>query len=1070
MRKRSFGLLLMLGLLASVTACNHSEDSTDSTVRTSTTGEPTQVDGRRLIQIANDANATVNMVIAAGQARPGDTIQFDCGYYELGTGMVFQTTEDVIVEGCGMNETVLSFKGSDTAEGILAINVRGLIVRNLTVLDTPGDGVKLKGVDHGTLDHVRAMWSSGGGANSATPVTAENYAQALQVECTDPPFDDPRRPENQGNPFADTTSVDYTPSNETGRYGIYPVASRNILVTDSESIGASDAGIYVGQTTNAIIRNSRAAYNVMGLEIENVQGGEYDSNIAECNTGGFLIYDLDGLDQYGYASRMFNNIARMNNTYNFNSGGFVGNVPPGSGMITLSYDRIEIFNNEFRDNNTGGIIWASYALFPEGDRPSETQIDFYTEGVHIHDNVFINNGNNLPNPNFEAIVASGGGDVNTALPFLVGIKSALGVSAGSGSSEPSSLAELMANGGYRGAHIVWDGLLDSYDADCPYPVDQQGNPVPQATYAPGKPEYRNEHGNPACRYNAYKFDTAAEGAPRIEPDWLGCIEANNEFAADSVHFTNFHGLEGLELILSQDPSALDPATMQNLAASHDDSAFDCDTRFGQNLPALAPVVIPPFERSGQVAPAPSDARVAELCNADLGQNVNFAAALEVNCPSLQNYNLFADPQDPTSRPLSNGVPFVLNTKLFSDYSLKYRVAFMPPETQAQYRDNSDFGPNAGIVYPVGTILAKTFTFADETTASENPAETRLLIKRANPDGSVYWSGMAYVWTTENGRKLARLAEAGATLSAAWNYTDPATGQNYTGSTDAYSVPHVNQCVTCHGNDDKEVGAAPIGPKARHLNRPYRAESPIEHEQSRHASLGVNQLQFLCDSNLLTECPSLEIDPTTQIATNIERVPAFNVPGDAGFEAGSDQDIEARSRAYLEINCQHCHNPKGAASNTGVYFDVFRAVDTNYGICKGPTAAGGEGSGGREHDIHPGDASNSIIPFRIGPDATSAAARMPPLARSTVHTEAVTLIEQWIDAVVTADETRYPGSTSCASGDGGNSGGDGTPMCAPDEIPGIGGQCLPADGGDGGGEIPMCAPNEVPGVGGECLPL
>lgn len=1004
----------LLGM--SLIACQGGRESaTNADPRTESNG-PQFENGRRVIFIPNDENATTNTLVATVDARPGDTIRFDCGYYELSQGLVIQTTEDVTIEGCGIDKTVLSFKTSTlTPEGIFINNARGIVIRGLTVLDTAGDGIKLKGVDHGTLDHIRTMWSSGGGAHSEDPVDAENYGYAMKVACTNPPTVAPDQTINQINPVADTTSPDYVPSRETGRYGIYPVASRNILVTDSESIGASDAGIYVGQTTNAIIRNSRAAYNVMGFEIENVQGGEYDNNIAECNTGGFLIYDLDGLDQYGYGSRAINNVSRMNNTYNFNSGGFVGNVPAGTGFITLSYDRMDIYNNRIENNNTGGFIWASYALFPASDQPSETQIDYFTEGVQIYDNVFVNNGNQLSPPDYDTLIASQGNDVNTAMPFLVGIKNAIALSLTTTvpNLDPESLTSvtgLLSSAGFRGGHILWDGLLDSYNADCPYPTDQDGNPVPQAEYAPGKPEYRNSHGNPDCRYNAYKFDTKASGAPRIEPDWLGCIADSNDFSDDSIVFTNFHGTDGLELLVDQ--NNIDPARLATLAASHDMSAFDCQTRFGHMLDPVPPVVIPPFQPSGAIAPAPTDEYVAELCDADVGRNVNFDAALEVNCPKLQDYNLFDDPEDPTSTPLSNGVPFVLNSKLFTEYAVKYRVAYLPPGKKAQYRDYGDFSVNDGILWPTGTILAKTFSTADEEKGTETPIETRLMIKRRNPDGSQYWTGMAYIWTEKDGQWSADLSKSGALLNISWNYTDPATGVKHKGSTDEYVVPHINQCITCHGNDDQEVGSAPVGPKVRNLNRPYRSESPFDTAQANHSVAGVNQIKFLCDNNLMIDCPDLVIDPTTQNAVNIERNPAFNLPGDSGHPAGSDADVEARARSYLEVNCAHCHNPKGAASNTGVYFDVFRKVDIQYGICKGPTAAGGEGSGGRPHDIHPGDASQSIIPFRIGPLATSAAARMPPLARSVVDEEAVQLIEQWINTVITNDEARYPNSTSC----------------------------------------------------------
>ena len=113
-----------------------------------------------------------------------------------------------------------------------------------------------------------------------------------------------------------------------------------------------------------------------------------------------------------------------------------------------------------------------------------------------------------------------------------------------------------------------------------------------------------------------------------------------------------------------------------------------------------------------------------------------------------------------------------------------------------------------------------------------------------------------------------------------------------------------------------------------------------------------------------------------------------------------------------MNCQHCHNNKGFAANTGFYLDVFRPVNTSYGICKGPTATGAEGSGGRAVDIHPANAAASILEYRISEEADSAAARMPPIARSVVDVEGHALIEQWINDVIVVDESRYPGSSDC----------------------------------------------------------
>ncbi|MGH8445641.1 MAG: parallel beta-helix domain-containing protein [Solimonas sp.] len=954
--------------------------------------------------------ATTDMIAAMVQAAPGDVIQFTEGYFELTSTLQLTNTEDVLVKGAGRDKTVLSFKHNNSPEGILAVNVHGLTVQDLTVLDTGGNGIELRGVDHGTLQRVRAIWSSGGGRESTTPITAANAfvdnAKVLNVPCTDPATQNPDDPQNV---LGDIRSPDYTVSKKSGRYGVYPVSSENILIDDAESVGASDAGIYVGQTNTAIIRKSRSAYNVFGFEIENVRGGEYDSNLAECNTGGFLIYDLDNLRQYGDRSVMKNNIARNNNTYNFTSGGIVGNVPSGSGMITLAYDRIDIRDNLFENNNTAGIIHTSYEIFPQGaGRPSEHRIDWYTEGLHIYRNTFKNNGNQLPLPTLKELA---GFEVSKLLPAVVGLKNQTACLLPKNllhcpkpllQISPTALLQI------RGAHILWDGLLDTYDAGCAYPKDANGEDVPHDER--GKPIMSNEVPDPSCHYNQYKF--AAE-APheRIKPDWFSCIDDDNTYSDDSIKYSNFHGTKGLELIIE---SKLDPAALAQFPSDFDDTPHKCVQQYGRNLEPLPDVVIPPFQRSGDFDPAPSAEQVARLCAANPGNGqVNFDAA-KVNCPTLDQYHLFSDAEDPTSAPNGGGVPYSLNSKLFSDYAVKYRVAYLPPGTKAVYRDHSTDGENAVIVFPAGTIIAKTFSFADEVAKTETPIETRLLIKRVNKKGQARWDGAAYVWSTENGKRVAKLALGGGSAAVSWHTTDVDSGQVHVGSTPNYLIPNANQCLSCHSREDQEAGSAPIGPKVRFMNKPYKPESAFVTGQSRHEVAGVNQLQYWCSHGLIAGCPDLGVDPSTQIATKVERSPVFNKPGDSGFAANSGQDIEARARAWLEVNCQHCHNVRGFAASTGFYLDSFRKVDTSYGVCKRPTATGQEGNGGRTYDIHPANSADSIMEFRIGPTATTPAARMPPLARSVVDEEGHALIQQWIQNVIIADEARYPGSTSCAN--------------------------------------------------------
>lgn len=1041
---------LFLALIAALmlAACGGSGDSGSSAADPGIPGGSSNSEGNsegstagRVFTILPTAeNPTEEARIAFIKAGLGDTIKFGCGFFNIKDTLLLTATEGVTITGCGMNKTILSFNSSTATVGILVNNARGIVIKNLTVADTGGDGIVMRSVDHGTISHVRVFWSSGGGRFSKNPLTAKNYQDMAQpgeeywVKCkqTSSATQDPDAPLSQF-PGSDTTSPYYTVSDKSGRYGIYPVKSSNILIEYSVSVGASDAGIYVGQTDNAIIRHSRAAYNVFGFEIENVRHGEYAYNVAECNTGGFLIYDLANLTQYGQRTIMHHNISRWNNTYNFSAGGFVAKVPPGSGMITLAYDRIDIYENKFIGNNTAGIIHTSYEIFPEGGQPTDNKIDFYTEGVRIFHNFFKNNGNNLPNVNLSAVL---NGDVSKLLPTVIGVKIGLGCLL------PQNLLKnkcpILTNPSQgivlRGAHIIWDGLLPKYNADCPYPTKANGEPVPEDPFIEGKPWFNAQHPNPDCHYNKYKFKTNSAGevkrdadgeAIRKKPLFFSSCIFENTFVGDSVKYANFHGTKGLEallILLGDNPlqKLLKLDTLKSVlggltkfVADFNINIHDCQARFGETLEPIEGVTIPPFVPSGNFPTAPTDEEIAQLCNMDVAPNEVNWAATAVNCPRLAQYNLFANPHDPTSQPNGRGFPYVLNTKLFSDYAVKYRVLFLPPGKQAIYAAPGASAPQATIKFPVGTVIAKTFSFvhADMT---ETHIETRLLIKRETPNGGSRWKGLPYVWKTIDGKRVAELDVTGKDhISVSWHYKNADSGKILDGQTDSYSVPSANQCLTCHANANRPAGSPPIGPKVRNMNRAYESESPVMTAQSKALIRGHNQIKWMCSHGLMTNCPDIVLGgPGNNIATNLPRIPKFNIPGDSGFSPRSDKDIEARVRAYLESNCAHCHNPRGFAANSGLYLDSFGPVDTSYGICKEPTAAGKKGTGGRQVDIKPGSAAASIMTYRIGPAAQGiSAAMMPPIARSVVHEQAYQLIRKWINTVVDAS---YPGA-SCVGG-------------------------------------------------------
>lgn len=991
--------LLAIGTAALLAACGGSGSDGAATNLSAQ-----QINGR-VFEIAPGPNATQEMLDAMVQLKPKDTLRFTCGFFDLTSGIQITQTEDVIVEGCGKDGTFLSFANSTGQEGFLAANVQQIVLRDLTIGDSPGDAVKMKSVNHGQIERVRTIWSSGRKIEGQERlITADNWKNEINVACTQPATTNPNGAA-PGEPG--TTSPDYTVSNASGRYGIYPVESRNILVDEVESIGASDAGIYVGQTNIAKIRNSRAAFNVFGFEIENVQQGEYFNNLAECNTGGFLVYDLDGLTRYGQKSRVYNNVSRNNNTYNFATpGSIVANVPRGSGLITLAYDKIDIFDNTFEDNGTAGIILTSYELL---GIPGDRRIDYYTEGVNIYNNTFINNGNDLPRPDVAGIIATQGEQVTSAFPALVGLKNVAG------------------GGQYKGAHIVWDGYEDTLDADCPYPVDFEGNPIPARS--DGRPDQSNKYPNPDCIYNKYKFD---DNGQRKGPEWwFSCIDPQtNSFDAQSPAYANFHGTRGLEAVFAiaeQNPEALlTPDVLVGVTefpSSFDMSPHDCRARYGEDLPPIADFEFEPYEPSGAFRAAEAEELARAACELPLVAGKVNEAAFDADCEDLAQYNLFENAQDPTSMPNSQGMPYVLNTKLFSDYSTKHRVIFIPEGKQATYLADEQNQINSVLDFPIGTIIAKTFSFVDQPNGVETAYETRLLIKRERSDGTGFWQALEYVWQDTAAGRVAKLSQGGGTAAASWDYVDVESGKRHVGNTPAYLFPNSSQCSLCHSNLGVDAGSAPIGPKPRNLNRPFTSESPLMTASARHPIVGQNQLKFMCDTGLMKGCPS---DLTTNSDGRIESagyIPKYHKAGDSGKPAGSPEDIELRARAYLEVNCAHCHNIGGQASNTGFYTDVFRKVDGTFGICKKPTAAGSEGRGNRIYDIHPGTSGNSILPYRMGPDAVVAAAKMPPLARSVPDVDAVELMNTWIDTVI---NDTYEGADGCTEQAGGNSSGNGLP--------------------------------------------
>ena len=268
-------------------------------------------------------------------AEPGDVVRLTAGTFYLRDSLSLDVN-DVQVEGEGMNQTILDFSDQQSGAQGLSVTSDNVTLQDFSIQNAKGDAIKVKGVTNIKFLRVKTEWTNG-------------------------------------------------PSSENGAYGLYPVESTNVLIDGCVAIGASDAGIYVGQSKNIIVRNSRAEYNVAGIEIENSYYADVFNNLATNNTGGILIFDLPGLPQQGgHHVRVFNNRSVGNNTDNFApEGNIVGEVPRGTGIIVQANSDVEIFDNEIGDNDTVNIAVVTY-----GNETDDQTYYPHPKSIQIHGNEF----------------------------------------------------------------------------------------------------------------------------------------------------------------------------------------------------------------------------------------------------------------------------------------------------------------------------------------------------------------------------------------------------------------------------------------------------------------------------------------------------------------------------------------------------------------------------------------------------------------------------------------------------------------------------------------------------------
>ena len=275
----------------------------------------------------------------------GGTITIEPYFYDLRTQLILDNKKNIQIKGAGMESTVLSFRNLKTGgEGVKIVG-ENIVLEDFSVEDAPGDGIKAQHTDGITFRKLNVTWTNGD-------------------------------------------------KSKNGTYAIYPVQCKNVVVDACIASHSKDAGIYVGQSENIIVKNSLAFGNVAGIEIENCDNAEVFNNVARDNSGGILVFNLPGLPKSdGHSTKIYNNEIIDNNHENFAvaigedpNGNTVTMIPPGSGIILLAAKKVEIFNNKILRNKTTGLAIASYQItgFP-AEAPNWSP---YSSEIFVHDNTY----------------------------------------------------------------------------------------------------------------------------------------------------------------------------------------------------------------------------------------------------------------------------------------------------------------------------------------------------------------------------------------------------------------------------------------------------------------------------------------------------------------------------------------------------------------------------------------------------------------------------------------------------------------------------------------------------------
>jgi parallel beta-helix repeat protein len=332
----------VLTLCVVASACSSSSSGGAGSTNGIGSSSPLCKGSGRCIAITTQAKET-DIDGALAMAQNGDTFAFAAGTYKFQNELALGAANDVTIIGAGQGQTTFDFSGQVAGEdGVFAQSVNNLTIEDLSIQDTPGNAIKTLSVTGVTFNSLGITWTA--------------------MDATD------------------------------GAYGVYPVQCKDVMVEGCKVSGASDSGIYIGQSQYIVVKNNEAFQNVAGIEIENSFFADVYGNTSHDNTGGILVFDLPGLQQEGgHSVHVYDNKILNNNTPNFAmTSDIVSDVPAGTGFFVMANHDVEVNGNTITGNKTAavGIISYALAMMPINDA-SYYQ---WPSKIYVHGNTYSGNG------------------------------------------------------------------------------------------------------------------------------------------------------------------------------------------------------------------------------------------------------------------------------------------------------------------------------------------------------------------------------------------------------------------------------------------------------------------------------------------------------------------------------------------------------------------------------------------------------------------------------------------------------------------------------------------------------